>query len=175
MIHLIQHIHWRYSPRIKAIIIIFVLYLIAGLVSSFDFSGRTSNIFCGFLTVGISIAFFVVAFMAYKLAKKIEYSDKWLCVCCCRDSSKIVLLGYILLSVILGSLKLWSAVGLFAFHWGELPLDYHAQSWAYLVSNAMEVVMVLCVLEIFESKYKCAQKERVFTQDIKRTNECRAK
>lgn len=162
MIHLIRHIRWAFNVRLKFIIAIGLLYVIAGLVSSLDFSGKTSSVFCGFLTVGVAIASFVVLVKLYKLAKKIESSKVWLCTCCCRDSAKQVLLGYILLMGSLGTLKLWSVTDLFIDHWGQLPLSYHAQAWAYLSHNAGSVVMAYILLSVFEAKYKCAQKERMF-------------
>lgn len=163
MIHLIKHIHWRYSIRTKILIIGVLLYTIAGVTSAFDFSGKTSNVFCSLLTLGISIACGALVIKAYRLAKKIEYSPNWLCTCCCRDSAKLVLLGYMFMMGTLGVLKLWSITDLFIDHWAELPISYHAQAWAYLASNATSIIMAYVIINVFEAKYDCAQKERTFT------------
>lgn len=165
MMHLIKHIHWRYSTRVKVFAMFISLYVLAGIISSFDFAGRASNIFCALLTLGTSVACFIMSFYVYRLAKKIEYSKKWLCTCCCRDSAKLVLLGYIFTLVTLGLLKLWSITDLFLFHWSELPISYHAQAWAYLASNASWILMAYFILDIFEAKYTCAQKERIFVPE----------
>lgn len=153
----------RKKSRAKTVFIMLLLtYVVAGLFSSFDFSGRTSNMFCGLLTCVVVYFCFYLAIKCIAVALLIERSKNWHCSCVCRDTAKQVMLAWAFLMGLTGSLKVWSVYDIFIDHWIEAPWAYHAQSWAYLAQNSTTVILCWVVTNTFMEKYKCAQRPRVF-------------
>lgn len=149
----------------KIVVLVFiVLYVCAWLISAIDIHGTLSNLFCAIITVMVSIGCFTITIRAYFLARKIERSENWHSICCCKGSSIQVITGYAILMFVLGVLKAQAVSDLFITHWFTLPAVYHLQAWSFLAHNAMDILLAWVVLNIFEEKYKCAQISKVFVK-----------
>ena len=149
----------------RTIFLVFILYLVGWALSLPDLAGRTSNLFCGIVTVILVFFCLYAGWKAIFLAHKIDKSPVWYSHCCCKKSAMQVVYGYSLLMFILALLKSRSIGDIFVTHWSIMPPEYHMEAWAYLSLNGLEVIMALVVLGIFEEKYKCAQHPRHFIKD----------
>lgn len=164
MIDAIKKVNYR-SDKTKGVLVFFLVYFLAAAFSSWDFAGKTSNLFCTMLTVVVAIGALIMARRLYRLAKKIETAPQWHTNCVCRDSLKQVVLLVCVVIGYLGILKLWAVGDIFIEHWVGMPWSYHAQSWAFLVQNAGAVLVSSFVYEICSKTYKCAQMPKSFVSD----------
>lgn len=142
----------------KIIIGIFILFYITTWgISLMNIGGAYGNLFCSLITFIVVISAFYIMFKAIFLARKIERASVWSTNCCCKGSAIQIVLCVAIYMFLLGVLKAWAIADLFTAHWFYLPPSYRTQSWAFLAENATGVLLSWVILELFESKYYCAQ------------------